>query len=288
MLFCHILGKHTSIFIAIVNHGKLVLQVHLLEGRWQWEWVEFVLAPLLDHVRRDWDRQHPSGLDLPSSDPGALHERLCWEAPAGTWSGASLPDCTPVLADVQFRCEAVVPWLALIFVCPCPCPFWNLIFFWIKIPGLDRVVVIIYSPCTVLIVYRVTGQELLFLHDSMANIRLPSCDSSVAYPWVGFQNETGYNSQLMIDVQRILACLMIRDHQRDDAPQKTVLDLKYLSLASKAKYSNRLVLAMNANGDWRQIVKICLKTFSIELCLIFTGNLLTQNQGPWAMGQDCS
>lgn len=57
-----------------------------------------------------------------------------------------------------------------------------------------------------------------------------------------YQNLTGLSGQVMLNVQRVLACLEM---------QKNEVDTKYLSLVSKASYSKSLVMAMNAQSEWR-------------------------------------
>lgn len=61
---------------------------------------------------------------------------------------------------------------------------------------------------------------------------------------VNANNQTGFNQQIMVDLQRVLACLQVQGNN----PK---IDLKYLSAISKGSFSTKLVMAMNAQNEWR-------------------------------------
>ena len=57
-----------------------------------------------------------------------------------------------------------------------------------------------------------------------------------------FQNKTGFSGQLMLNLQRVLACLQVSKGEPDG---------KYLTLVSRiSTFSKPLIMAMNAQSEW--------------------------------------
>lgn len=65
----------------------------------------------------------------------------------------------------------------------------------------------------------------------------------------GYKNKTGFSCQCMVDLQRIIACLQVRQSQ----DSVWSVGARYMSMVSKAQFSNRLLLAMGAQQDWRPV-----------------------------------
>ena len=56
-------------------------------------------------------------------------------------------------------------------------------------------------------------------------------------------NGTGFQGQVMIDLQRILACLQIYNKKPEP---------RFLSMVSReTSFSSKMVMAMNAQSEWR-------------------------------------
>lgn len=84
------------------------------------------------------------------------------------------------------------------------------------------------------------------------NLRLPNpVPLSEPYDRETFHNHTGFSIQIMLDLQRIIAALHVKDK-----PQK--VDAKHLVVASKLKHSNKLVMAMSSQSEWRREVTLWL------------------------------
>ena len=54
----------------------------------------------------------------------------------------------------------------------------------------------------------------------------------------------------MIDLQRVIAYLSV--HAESGSKAKVSVNYRYLSNVSKASFSQKLLMAMGAQGDWRQ------------------------------------